>query len=182
MNFTVKKTDFSEILLIEPKIYNDERGFFFESFNKKSFYNLTNLNIDFVQDNHSRSKKDVLRGLHFQLDKPQGKLIRVLDGIILDVIVDIRKSSSNFGKWIAFELSSTNKKQLWIPEGFAHGYLVKSNVAEVLYKTTEYWFPEYEKCIIWDDADISINWPIDNPILSQKDQRGKKLSDSITFK
>lgn len=182
MNFTVKKTDFSEILLIEPKIYNDERGFFFESFNKKSFYNLTNLNVDFVQDNHSRSKKNVLRGLHFQLNKPQGKLIRVLDGIILDVIVDIRKSSSNFGKWIAFELSSTNQKQLWIPEGFAHGYLVKSSVAEVLYKTTEYWYPEYEKCIIWDDTDISINWPIDNPILSQKDQRGKKLRDSITFK
>ena len=180
MNITVSKTTLSDILIIEPKIHFDNRGFFFESFNAKSFINSIGASYDFVQDNHSKSSKGVLRGLHYQSKRPQGKLVRVIYGSIYDVAVDIREGSHNFGKWFGLELSADNKKQLWIPPGFAHGFLVLSESAEVLYKTTDYYMPEYERTIIWNDKDIGINWPKTgiNPIISDKDKNGFLLKSA----
>ena len=149
-----------DVILIEPDVFGDDRGFFFESFNQRKFNEVVGQDITFVQDNHSKSAKGVLRGLHFQDSKPQGKLVRVTQGGVFDVVVDVRKESFTFGQWVAEELSASNKKQLWIPEGFAHGFLVLSETAEFLYKTTDYYAPEYERTIIWNDPDLAIDWPL----------------------
>ncbi len=172
--------DIPEIVVLEPKIFNDDRGFFFESFNKKTFKNITGVNIDFVQDNHSKSVQGVIRGLHYQLPpKAQSKLIRVIRGEIFDVAVDVRKSSPTFGQWRGFYLSESNKKQLFLPEGFAHGFLTLSKTAELLYKCSEYYDPECERCIIWNDPDINVDWPISvEPLLSIKDRLGLVFSCS----
>lgn len=178
----VAATAIPDVLLLEPTIYEDERGFFFESFNQKRFEDATGLNIRFVQDNHSRSVKRVLRGLHYQIRRPQGKLLRVTAGEVFDVAVDLRRSSPTFGKFAGIVLSAENKKQLWIPEGLAHGYLVLSEAAEVLYKTTDYYSPEDERCLIWNDPDVGIDWPKDGaPILSAKDRLGLPLSKAEIF-
>lgn len=172
------QTDISGAFILEPKIWGDERGFFYESFNEKTFQKLTGRTVQFVQDNHSKSIKNVLRGLHYQIQRPQGKLVRVVAGEILDVAVDIRHDSPTFGQWLGTTLSAENKRQLWIPEGCAHGFLVLSDVAECLYKTTDYWAPEYERTILWNDPDIGITWPTHaSPILSKKDQHGIRLKD-----
>jgi dTDP-4-dehydrorhamnose 3,5-epimerase len=170
------------LLIIEPKVYGDERGFFFESFNRRKFSELTGRDVDFVQDNHSRSVKGVLRGLHYQAQHPQGKLVRVVQGTVLDVAVDIRKSSSTFGQHVALELSAENKRMLWIPEGFAHGFVVLSEVAEFLYKTTDYWYPEHERSLRWDDPALAIDWQLQAaPALSGKDAQGKPLAEAELF-
>ena len=169
---------FKDVLLIEPEIFNDERGFFFESFNQKTFNKLIGREVKFVQDNQSRSKKNVIRGLHFQIEKPQIKLIKVISGSIFDVVVDIRKQSKNFGKHISVELNAEDNKQLWIPEGFAHGFLVLSEIAEVQYKVSEFWDPELERSLLWSDEDLNINWPLSsNPIISSKDQKASLIKD-----
>ena len=161
------------VYLIEPQVFGDDRGFFFEAFNQSQFEKAIGREVSFVQDNHSKSAKSVLRGLHYQDPKPQGKLVRVTQGEVFDVVVDIRKNSPTYGKWVAEILSAENKRQLWIPEGLAHGFLVLSETAEFLYKTTDYYAPEYEKCILWNDPDLAINWPLDaEPKLSPKDQDG----------
>ncbi|HET8711313.1 MAG TPA: dTDP-4-dehydrorhamnose 3,5-epimerase [Spongiibacteraceae bacterium] len=166
-----------DVHLIEPKVFGDERGFFFESFNQERFEEAISRRVTFVQDNHSKSTKGVLRGLHFQIKQPQGKLVRVVQGAVFDVAVDIRNSSPTFGKWVGETLSAENKKQLWIPAGFAHGFLVLTESAEFLYKTTDYWYPEYERCIRWDDPDIAIRWPTSTPpILSKKDLNGERFA------
>ena len=173
----VAATAIPGLLLLEPTIYQDERGFFFESFNQKRFDDATRRNVCFVQDNHSRSVRHVLRGLHYQIHRPQGKLVRVISGEVFDVAVDLRRSSVTFGKFVSTVLSAANKKQLWIPEGFAHGFLVLSDAAEFLYKTTDYYVPEDERCLIWNDPDIGIDWPVGiEPILSAKDRLGLPLS------
>ena len=165
-----------EVLLIEPKVFGDSRGFFFESFNQKAFNEATGLDVTFVQDNHSRSAKGVLRGLHYQVDKPQGKLVRVTRGAVFDVAVDIRPASPTFGKWVGVELNEDKHQQLWIPPGFAHGFLVLSDVADFLYKTTDYYAPALESCILWNDASLNISWPSDiAPSLSVKDSNGEPL-------
>jgi dTDP-4-dehydrorhamnose 3,5-epimerase len=166
-----------DVLLIEPRVFEDARGFFFESFREDVFRKETSLDVSFVQDNHSKSQKGVLRGLHYQLaPKAQGKLVRVIQGEVFDVAVDIRKDSPTFGQWVGEILSAENKRQLWIPEGFAHGFITQSETAEFLYKTTDYYAPEYERCIAWNDSEIGINWPLDQaPILSSKDQLGQTL-------
>lgn len=170
------------VLIIEPKVFGDERGFFYESFNAKSFQAATGLETAFVQDNHSRSQKGVLRGLHYQLENTQGKLVRVTCGEVLDVVVDIRRSSSHFGKWASVRLSAENKRQLWVPEGFAHGFVVLSEYAEFLYKTTDYYTPSAERCIRWDDPTLAIDWQLDAaPQLSAKDQQGKSLGEAELF-
>ncbi len=171
-----------DVILLEPKVFGDERGFFFESFNRRKFAELTGRDVDFVQDNHSRSAKNVLRGLHYQIKHPQGKLVRVVQGAVLDVAVDIRKSSATLGQHIAVELSAENKRMLWIPEGFAHGFVVLSDAAEFLYKTTDYWFPEYERSILWNDPALGIDWKLHaEPALSAKDVQGKLLKDAELF-
>lgn len=171
-----------DVLLIEPKVFGDERGFFFESFNRRQFAEIVGRDVDFVQDNHSRSAKNVLRGLHYQIQHPQGKLVRVVQGVVFDVAVDIRRTSSTFGQYVAAELSAENKRMFWVPEGFAHGFVVLSDTAEFLYKTTDYWAPEFERSIAWNDPTISINWPIQSqPALSGKDRQGKLLADSESF-
>lgn len=176
------QTSIDDLLVIEPRVFGDDRGFFFESFNRSKFAELTGRDIDFVQDNHSRSVKGVLRGLHYQIQHPQGKLVRVTQGKVIDVAVDIRRSSKTYGKHIAIELSAENKRMLWIPEGFAHGFVVISESAEFLYKTTDYWFPDHERCIRWDDPALSINWGLQNqPTLSAKDTQGKSLNDAELF-
>ena len=177
----ITPTAIPEVLLIEPKVFGDARGFFCESFNQKAFNDATGLDVNFVQDNHSRSAKGVLRGLHYQIQQPHGKLVRVVRGAVFDVAVDIRKGSPTFGKWVGIELTEDNHKQLWVPPGFAHGFVVLSDSAEFLYKTTNYYAPEYERCILWSDPAIGIDWPlaqngIDNPLLSAKDQQGLSLS------
>jgi dTDP-4-dehydrorhamnose 3,5-epimerase len=165
-----------DVVLVESHVHGDDRGFFFESFNSKAFEKAIGRHITFVQDNHSRSSKNVLRGLHYQIKQPQGKFIRVIAGAVFDVAVDIRKGSPTFGRWVGDILSAENKKQIWIPEGFAHGFVVISDYAEVLYKTTEYWSPENERCIIWNDATLAIKWPLDGrPIISPKDAQGVPL-------
>ena len=171
----VIETALPDVLLLEPRVFEDERGYFFESYNKKTLKDL-GIDYEFVQDNHSRSKKGVLRGLHYQIQQPQGKLVRVIEGEVFDVAVDIRKNSPTFGKWAGFNLSAANKRIAWIPPGFAHGFLTLSEVAEFLYKTTDYWAPEYERCIRWDDPDIQIAWELRvAPIVSDKDKMGVQL-------
>lgn len=173
----ITQTAIPDILLVEPKVFGDERGFFFESFNQKQWHEATGLNTVFVQDNHSLSAKNVLRGLHYQVNHPQGKLVRVIAGEVYDVAVDIRRSSPTFGQWVGVILSAENKRQLWVPEGFAHGFLVVSAFAEFIYKTTDYWYPEYERCIAWNDADLAITWPLDGePVLAKKDAAGVAFS------
>ena len=156
MPYTVTPTHIPDLLVLEPKVFGDSRGFFFESFNQRDFIGATGFDVDFVQDNHSRSEKGVLRGLHYQIRHPQGKLVRVVSGAVFDVAVDMRKTSANFGKWAGVELTAENKRMLWIPEGFAHGFLVLSDFADFLYKTTDYWYPEHERSICWNDPDIGI--------------------------
>lgn len=176
----VVKTDISEVLIFEPKVFGDERGFFFESFSQKFFEEAVGRKIEFVQDNHSKSCKGVLRGLHYQLDPyAQGKLVRCVAGEVFDVAVDIRKSSPTFGKWVGVNLSAENKKQLWIPEGFAHGFLVLSESAEFVYKTTNYYAPQHEAGIIWNDETINIEWPSIEVILSEKDKQNPQFYKSI---
>ncbi|MFK4075912.1 dTDP-4-dehydrorhamnose 3,5-epimerase [Ectopseudomonas khazarica] len=179
----VIETALPEVLILEPQVFGDERGFFFESFNARRFAEATGLQRDFVQDNHSRSARGVLRGLHYQLQQAQGKLVRISAGEVYDVAVDVRRSSANFGKWVGVYLSAENKRQLWVPEGFAHGFLVLSDYAEFLYKTTDYYAPAHERCIYWDDAQLAIDWPLDGltPQLSLKDQQGVSLSEAETF-
>lgn len=180
MNITC--TAIADVLLIEPQIFQDSRGLFFESYNHQKFCSKVNTTINFVQDNHSQSKQHVLRGLHYQIIQPQGKLVRTIAGSIFDVAVDIRKSSPTFGQWVGYELSAENRHQLWIPPGFAHGFLVLSQTAEVLYKTTDYYSPQGERTIMWDDPDLAINWGLTaSPILSAKDQAGKYLKDADIF-
>lgn len=176
-------TAIPDVLIIEPHVFGDERGFFFESYNARKFTELTGVEAEFVQDNHSRSAKNVLRGLHYQIQQPQGKLVRVVAGAVYDVAVDLRKSSPTFGKWQGVELSAENKRMLWIPSGFAHGFLVLSDYAEFLYKTTDYWAPEHERCIAWNDPDLNIAWPLDNalPSLSAKDQSGVLFNRAEVF-
>jgi dTDP-4-dehydrorhamnose 3,5-epimerase len=172
-------TAIPEVLVIEPKVFGDDRGFFFESFNAKAFEQATNLRHIFVQDNHSKSEKNVLRGLHYQIKKSQGKLVRVILGEIFDVAVDIRRNSPTFGKWVGALLSAENKKQLWIPPGFAHGFLTLSKTSEVLYKATDYYAPKYERCIIWNDRVVNIEWPLlGQPLLSDKDAYGQTLVEA----
>ncbi len=176
------RTAIPDVVILEPKVFGDERGFFFESYNEKKFAEAIGYAPQFVQDNHSRSAKGVLRGLHYQIQQPQGKLVRVTAGEVFDVVVDIRKSSPTFGQWVGVHLSGDNKKQLWIPPGFAHGFVVLSDFAEFLYKTTDFYAPEHERCIIWNDPQIGIDWPLaDAPILSGKDQQGKLLTDAELF-
>lgn len=171
-----------DVYLIEPQVFSDERGFFFESYNQRRFDALINKNVAFVQSNHSYSMKHVLRGLHYQIKQPQGKLVRVIAGEVFDVAVDLRKTSPFFGKWVGEMLSAENKKQLWIPEGFAHGFLVRSSSAEFLYQTTDYWAPEYERCIRWNDPVLAIHWPIEGePLLSTKDSQGKSFYEAETY-
>jgi dTDP-4-dehydrorhamnose 3,5-epimerase len=171
-----------DVILIEPKVFGDERGYFFESFNQALFEAAVGKSVQFVQDNHSRSVKNVLRGLHFQIKQPQGKLVRVVQGEVFDVAVDLRKSRKTFGQWVGEILSADNKRQLWIPEGFAHGFVVLSDTAEFLYKTTAYYAPAYERSILWNDPDIGIAWPIQgDPVLSIKDAVGKSLRGGDTF-
>ena len=175
-------TEIADVLIIEPKVFGDERGFFFESFNQRRFNELTGTNLQFVQDNHSRSAKNVLRGLHYQIQQPQGKLVRVVQGSVYDVAVDIRRSSATFGQHVGVELSAENKRKLWVPPGFAHGFVVLSDTAEFLYKTTDYWAPEFERSIAWNDPAINIQWPIQGePSLSAKDQQGKSLKEAEHF-
>jgi dTDP-4-dehydrorhamnose 3,5-epimerase len=178
----VVTTDLPGVLIIEPKVFGDERGFFYESFNAKAFKEATDVDTQFVQDNHSRSQKGVLRGLHYQLENTQGKLVRTCAGEILDVAVDVRRSSPHFGQWVAVRLSAQNNRQLWVPKGFAHGFVVLSDFAEVLYKTTDYYTPSAERSIRWDDPDLAIDWQLDMaPQLSAKDQAGAFLKDADVF-
>jgi len=171
-----------EVVLIEPRIFGDERGFFFESFNQIKFEEAIGRPMQFVQDNHSRSVKHVLRGLHYQIQQPQGKLVRVVQGEVFDVAVDLRKSSPTFGQWASQILSAENKYQLWIPEGFAHGFVVLSDTAEFLYKTTDYYAPAHERCLLWNDPALDIRWPAGiSPILSAKDAQGKSFNEAEAF-
>lgn len=175
-------TSIPDVLILEPKVFGDERGFFYESFNAQAFTTATDLERSFVQDNHSRSARGVLRGLHYQVQQAQGKLVRVCAGEVLDVAVDIRRSSSTFGQWVGVRLSAENKRQLWIPEGFAHGFVVLSDYAEFLYKTTDYYAPAHERCIRWDDPELAIDWEFDGtPQLSPKDLAGLSLSEAELF-
>ncbi|MGH8437965.1 MAG: dTDP-4-dehydrorhamnose 3,5-epimerase [Pseudomonas sp.] len=171
-------TDLPGVLILEPKVFGDSRGFFYESFNAEVFKEKTGVCTTFVQDNHSRSQKGVLRGLHYQLENTQGKLVRVIHGEVLDVAVDVRRSSPHFGQWLGVRLSADNRRQLWIPEGFAHGFVVLSDSAEFLYKTTDYYNPAAERCIRWNDPDLAIDWQLNEaPLLSAKDQTGKSLKE-----
>lgn len=176
-------TPLDGVLLFEPKVFGDDRGFFFESFNQRRFCELVGREVNFVQDNHSKSARNVLRGLHYQIQQPQGKLVRVVSGSVLDVAVDVRRHSPTFGQHFSVELSDANKRMLWIPEGFAHGFLVLSEVAEFLYKTTDYWAPEFERSIIWDDPDLNIQWGAEREslILSPKDLAGKSFATAEYF-
>ncbi|MDR2877000.1 MAG: dTDP-4-dehydrorhamnose 3,5-epimerase [Chromatiales bacterium] len=178
----VTPTALPEVKLIEPKVFGDARGFFVESFNAREFAAQVQAGIEFVQDNHSRSAKGVLRGLHYQIEHAQGKLVRVTEGEVFDVAVDVRRSSPNFGKWVGVTLSAENHRQLWVPPGFAHGFVVLSASAQFLYKTTDYWFPEFERCIVWNDAQIGIEWPINfAPMLAAKDAAGKRLNEAEVY-
>ena len=178
----VVQTAIPDVLIFEPKVFGDERGFFMESFNARRFQELTGLDRQFVQDNHSRSQQKVLRGLHYQVQQPQGKLVRVTAGEVFDVAVDIRRASPTFGKWVGVILSAQNHRQLWVPEGFAHGFVVLSETADFLYKTTDYYYPQHERSIAWNDAEIGIQWPFDwQPLLSAKDEVGKSLAEAEVF-
>ena len=179
----VAPTSLPEVLLIEPKVFGDDRGFFFESFNERAFDEAIGRKVTFVQDNHSRSTKGVLRGLHYQIEQTQGKLVRVVRGSVFDVAVDLRRGSPRFGQWFGIELSETNHRQLWIPEGFGHGFLVTSDSADFLYKTTDYWAPKAERCIVWNDQTLAIEWPLSRaiPQVSGKDQAGATFADADVF-
>lgn len=182
MPYTITPTAIPEVLVLEPKVFGDDRGFFFESFNQLDFSLVTGLDVQFVQDNHSKSSRGVLRGLHYQIQHPQGKLVRVTQGAVFDVAVDLRRSSPNFGKWVGVELSAEDKKQLWVPPGFAHGFVVTSDSAEFLYKTTDYWYPEHERSLLWSDPVVGIQWPMDgDPQLAAKDAAAKTLQDADVF-
>ncbi len=176
-------TALPDVKIIEPKVFGDARGFFYESFNQRAFDAAVGRHYEFVQDNHSKSSRGVLRGLHYQLEQAQGKLVRVVQGRVIDVAVDIRKSSATFGHWVAVELSEDNQRQLWVPPGFAHGFVVVSDTAEFLYKTTDYYAPAHERCIIWNDAQLSIDWQLNGlePQLSAKDQQGKAFAEADVF-
>lgn len=178
----VVQTAIPEVLILEPQVFGDERGFFFESFNQQKFEALTGVKVDFVQDNHSKSAVNVLRGLHYQIQQPQGKLVRVVAGEVFDVAVDVRRNSATFGKWVGVILSAENKRQLWVPPGFAHGFLVLKEGTEFLYKTTDYYAPQHERCIRWNDPEIGIEWPLTaDPVLSAKDQLGLDFSKVDVF-
>lgn len=178
----VKATQIPDVLIIEPKVFGDDRGFFYESFNKKLFKQSTGVTANFVQDNHSKSSRGVLRGLHYQIRQPQGKLVRVVSGEVLDIAVDIRKSSGTFGQWVGVTLSAENKRQLWVPAGLAHGFVVLSDTAEFLYKTTDYYAPEYERCIKWNDPELAIDWQLDvEPLVSEKDYQGISFKEAELF-
>jgi len=178
----IVKTNIPDVIIFEPKVFGDERGFFFESFNAQVFEQATGLNPKFVQDNHSKSAKNVLRGLHYQIEQAQGKLVRVTQGEVFDVAVDLRQSSATFGQWEGTRLSAENKRQMWIPPGFAHGFLVLSETAEFLYKTTDFYAPSHECCLKWDDPSVAINWPLEEvPLLSTKDSAGLSLQDAKKF-
>ena len=182
MPFTVTPTAIPEVLVLEPKVFGDARGFFAETFNARDFAELTGLNVSFVQDNHSKSAKGVLRGLHYQIQHAQGKLVRVTQGAVFDVAVDLRKSSPTFGRWVGQLLSAENFKQLWIPPGFAHGFLVLSESAEFLYKTTDYWYPEHERSLLWNDPTVGVEWPADfEPQLAAKDAAAKSFGQTDLF-
>ncbi|WJN77352.1 dTDP-4-dehydrorhamnose 3,5-epimerase [Burkholderia anthina] len=182
MAIQVTTTALPEVKIIEPKVFGDARGYFYESFNAREFAERVAPGVEFVQDNHSRSAKGVLRGLHYQIDHAQGKLVRVVEGEVFDVVVDLRRSSPNFGRWAGVNLSADNYRQLWVPPGFAHGFVVLSESAQFLYKTTDYWFPEHERSIVWNDPDIGIVWPIDGePVLAAKDAAGKRLADADVY-
>ncbi|CAG9180210.1 dTDP-4-dehydrorhamnose 3,5-epimerase [Cupriavidus pinatubonensis] len=178
----VIQTAIPEVLILEPKVFGDDRGFFFESFNAKQLEEATGLKRTFVQDNHSRSAKNVLRGLHYQIQHPQGKLVRVVAGEVFDVAVDLRKSSPSFGKWVGVTLSAENKRQLWVPEGFAHGFVVTSDYAEFVYKTTDYWYPQFDRSLLWSDPTIGIEWPIEGePVLAAKDAQAITLNEADCY-
>lgn len=176
-------TSIPDVKIFQPKVFGDQRGFFMESFNKKTFTQLTGLDVEFVQDNHSRSEKNVLRGLHYQVEQAQGKLVRVTQGEVFDVAVDLRQSSDSFGHWVGVKLSAENKQQLWVPAGFAHGFLVMSDYAEFVYKTTDYYAPEHERSIRWNDPELAIKWPITSePILSSKDREAVLFSQAELYR
>lgn len=179
----VIQTEIPEVLVIEPRVFGDDRGFFYESFNQRNFREKTGVKLDFVQDNHSRSRQGVLRGLHYQIQQAQGKLVRAAVGEIFDVAVDIRQGSPTFGKWVGYRLSAENKRQLWVPPGFAHGFSVLSEVAEVLYKATDYYAKEHERSILWDDPDLNIDWQLGDiePLLSEKDKAGVSLKAAEVY-
>ena len=178
----VTATAIADVLVIEPKVFGDERGFFFESFNERAFAQETGITPRFVQDNHSRSVRNTLRGLHYQIQQSQGKLVRAVAGEIFDVVVDLRRSSPSFGKWVGHRLSAENKNMLWIPSGLAHGFLVLSDYADFLYKTTDYWAPQHERTLLWNDPELAIAWPLKGePILAPKDKTGKRLAEAEVF-
>ncbi len=179
----VRPTAIPDVKVVEPKVFGDARGFFYESWNRKALEGALGRSVEFVQDNHSRSRRGVLRGLHYQLPRPQGKLVRVVRGEVYDVAVDLRRGSPTFGRWAAETLSAENHRQLWIPEGFAHGFLVVSEEAEFLYKTTDYWYPEHERCVRWDDPVLAISWPLAGltPTVSAKDAKGVPLAEAVLF-
>ncbi len=179
----VRPLEIPEVVLLEPRVFGDARGFFLESFNRRAFEDALGRSLEFVQDNHSSSTRGVLRGLHYQLPFPQGKLVRVVQGEVFDVAVDLRRGSKSFGRWVGERLSAENKRQMWIPEGFAHGFLVLSERAEFLYKTTDYWHPESERCVRWDDPEIGVAWPLDGltPVVSGKDAAGSRLAEAALF-
>ena len=176
-------TEIADVLIIEPRVFGDGRGFFFESFNQNAFQKASGLGVNFVQDNHSRSARGVLRGLHYQIEQSQGKLVRVVRGAVFDVAVDLRKSSATFGKWVGAELTEENKRQMWVPPGFAHGFLTLSESADFLYKTTDYYAPQFERCIAWNDPTLAVDWPLSgaSPLISAKDQAGLLLADAPLF-
>jgi dTDP-4-dehydrorhamnose 3,5-epimerase len=182
MPFTVTPTAIPDVLLLEPKVFSDDRGYFYESYKERDFRDATGLQVEFVQDNHSMSTKGVLRGMHYQIQHPQGKLLRAVQGSVFDVAVDLRKSSPTFGRWAGALLSAENRRQLWIPPGFAHGFLALSDTAEVLYKITDYWYPEHERTLLWKDPTLAIDWPIDGePRLAAKDVQGKLFGEVDLF-
>ncbi len=182
MPYTVTPTALPEVLILEPKVFGDARGFFYESFNAREFAEATGLDVAFVQDNHSKSARGVLRGLHYQIQHPQGKLVRVIDGDVFDVAVDLRKSSPTFGKHVGVHLTAENNRQLWVPPGFAHGFVVLSETAQFLYKTTDYWYPAHERSLLWNDPALGIDWPFDfEPQLAAKDAAAKLLADADLF-
>ena len=178
----VTPTAIADVLVIEPRVFADERGFFFESFNRRDFAQATGIDAEFVQDNHSRSVRNTLRGLHYQIQRAQGKLVRVVAGELFDVAVDLRRNSPSFGNWVGNRLSAENKRMLWIPAGFAHGFVVLSETADFLYKTTDYWAPQHERTLLWNDPELGIAWPLaGEPILAPKDQAGKRLAEAEVF-
>ncbi|AOK58414.1 dTDP-4-dehydrorhamnose 3,5-epimerase [Burkholderia ubonensis] len=182
MAIQVTATALPEVKIIEPKVFGDARGYFYESFNAREFAEQVAPGVEFVQDNHSRSSSGVLRGLHYQIRHAQGKLVRVVEGEVFDVAVDVRKRSPNFGKWVGVVLSAENHRQVWVPPGFAHGFVVLSDAAQFLYKTTDYWYPEHERCIVWNDQEIGIDWPVDvEPLLAAKDAAGARLNEAEVY-